>query len=101
MTGEAAGKAPGTGAARAVGATVSLDKIDAGVKPVIEKRGKDSKDKQEEVAFTAARHRAETASIVESNRDLRVNRRMRYDYAKAVFKYLIWYSAFAGVVIAP
>lgn len=40
-----------------------------------------------------SRHRAETQTILESNRDLRVNRKLRWKYAKWVFCYLIWYSA--------
>jgi hypothetical protein len=78
---------------------VSLDKIGAGVNAVTQKRGKEAKDTQEEAALSEARSKAEIASITESNRDLRVNRRMRYDYARAVFCYLICYSAFAGVVL--
>jgi hypothetical protein len=79
--------------------TVSPDAISAGVGRVDRKQGKDDRDRQEEAAVSQARSRAEIASISESNRDLRVNRRMRRDYAKAVFIYLITYSAFAAAVL--
>lgn len=79
--------------------TVSLDKIATGVGPVAQKRTKDAKDRQEEAALSQAKARAEIATITESNRDLRVNRRMRHDYAKAVFLYLIAYSVFAGATV--
>jgi hypothetical protein len=64
---------------------VSIDRIGAGKAAVSQKRSKDPKDKQEEAALTQARSRAQIASITESNRDLRVNRRMRHDYATRCF----------------
>lgn len=42
--------------------------------------------------FEAHKKRAETQTIRESNRDLRVNRKLRWKYAKWVFCYLVWYS---------
>jgi hypothetical protein len=97
---ESTGSASGAGTAQGVSATVPLEKIKSGVKPVEAKRNKDARDKQEEAAYTAERHRAETASIREANRDLRVNRLMRNRYAQAVFWYLVWYSVFAAFVVA-
>jgi len=76
---------------------VSLDRIEAGVRHVAEKHSKDDQDRLEEAALS--RHRAETARITESNLDARVNRRMRNNYAKAVFCFLIGYCAFAGVIV--
>lgn len=53
---------------------------------------------QEEAAEAFAnpdeqRHLAETQTIKESNRDLRVNRKLRWKYARWVFCYLVVYSA--------
>lgn len=78
---------------------VPLESISSGVGPVSQKRSKDSKDKQEVATLSHARTRAEIARISESNFDLRVNRRMRRDYGRAVFIYLVAYSIFAAVVI--
>lgn len=38
------------------------------------------------------RQKAETQTIVETNLDRRVNRKLRWKYAKWVFFYLVWYS---------
>jgi len=69
----------------------SLAKIDV-------KTEKSSEDKKEESA-TARRWSAETQSIVESNLDLRANRKLRWTYARWVFRYLVVYSAFVGFVL--
>jgi len=45
------------------------------------------------------RHRAETQTIVETNRDRRVNRKLRWKYAKWVFCYLVWYSGAVFVLL--
>jgi len=45
------------------------------------------------------REMAEIAGIRERNRDRRINRKLRTNYAKSVFCYLIWYSVFVGVLL--
>lgn len=45
------------------------------------------------------RHLAETQAVVQSNVDMKVNRRMRWDYAKLVFCYLSLYSVFVGFIL--
>ena len=45
------------------------------------------------------RHLVETQSIRESNLDLRMNRKLRWKYARWVFCYLVSYSAFVGVLL--
>lgn len=45
------------------------------------------------------RRKAETAGIVERNRDRRINRKLRTAYAKSVFCYLVWYSLFVAVLL--
>lgn len=45
------------------------------------------------------RAKAETDSIVETNRNKKANRRLRWRYAKKVFCYLVAYSIFVGIII--
>ncbi len=62
------------------------------------KKGKDLEDRKEESAAARKSH-AETQTIIESNRDLRVNRKLRWKYARWVFCYLVSYSAFVGLLL--
>jgi hypothetical protein len=100
MIAEGVGKAAGTSTAKAAGSRITLEQIDAGLKPVAKKSDKDSKDKQEEEALRLARYSVETANLAEANLDLKANRTMRLDYANKVFAYLVAYSIFAGLVLA-
>lgn len=45
------------------------------------------------------RHLAETQNIREFNRDLRLNRKLRWKYARWVFRYLVGYSAFVALLL--
>lgn len=45
------------------------------------------------------RKKAETAGLVEKNRDRRINRKLRTNYAKSVLCYLICYSVFVGILL--
>lgn len=45
------------------------------------------------------RAKAETDSIVETNRNKKANRRLRWRYAKKVFCYLVSYSVFVATII--
>lgn len=69
----------------------------------VEAKTEDDKDKAETRASmdraVLRRHLAETQAVVQSNLDLKVNRRMRWDYAKLVFWYLSIYSIFVGIVL--
>ncbi len=76
--------------------TVSFDKIGAS-KPVIRSKGKDEQDQQEKLDYD--HQRVLTEQIKQANLDARTNRDMRRDYGKAVFRYLLGYSIFAGLVV--
>jgi hypothetical protein len=65
---------------------------------VQQKAQPDDKDKREALA-AEKKQNAETQSIVESNLDRRVNRRLRWKYARWVFCYLVCYSIFVGGVL--
>lgn len=65
---------------------------------VKEKKQKDNIDIKED-ASVERRKNAETQSIIETNRDIRVNRRLRWRYASWVFKYLVIYSFFVGLIV--
>ena len=54
-------------------------------------------DKYDEIEKT--RRQAETQTIRESNRDLRVNRKLRWKYARWVFCYLVCYSVSVLVIL--
>ncbi|WP_171232994.1 hypothetical protein [Ruegeria sp. HKCCA4812] len=67
----------------------------------------DSKADQEAAALASGqygsieklRQKAETQTIVETNRDLKANRRLRWRYATWVFRYLVYYSiVVAGLI---
>lgn len=60
---------------------------------------KDEQDKAGDAALTR-RAKAEIQTLVESNRDKRVNRHLRWKYARWVFCYLVCYSVFCAVAIA-
>ena len=45
------------------------------------------------------RTEAETRAIVETNLDRRVNRKLRWDYAKKVYCYLVVYSGVVGLLL--
>lgn len=45
------------------------------------------------------RHQAETENIKEFNKDMEANRELRQKYARWVFRYLICYSMFVGVLL--
>ena len=45
------------------------------------------------------RRLAETQTIRESNRDLRLNRKLRWRYARWIFCYLVCYSAFVALLL--
>ncbi|MGV6840619.1 MAG: hypothetical protein ACWA40_10545 [Planktomarina sp.] len=65
----------------------------------------DAKAEQESQEFRLARYeevqrqKALTAGIKETNRDLRHNRKLRSAYAKLVFRYLVGYSVFVGLLL--
>lgn len=46
------------------------------------------------------RTQAETRSIVETNLDRRVNRKLRWNYARKVYCYLVGYSGVVGLLLA-
>jgi hypothetical protein len=73
-------------------ATVPLEKISAGVPPVEGKNVEDDKDRLEERALSNRAARAQIGSVEQSNRDKRVNRKLRWRYAGWVFCYLVSYS---------
>jgi hypothetical protein len=66
--------------------------------PIESKKNPDRKDGLEESAADR-KQKAETQSIVESNLDRRVNRKLRWKYARWVFCYLVSYSVFVGGVL--
>jgi polyferredoxin len=45
------------------------------------------------------RRKFETAGLRERNRDRRINRKLRTNYARSVLCYLIWYSVFVGILL--
>lgn len=73
-------------------ATVSLDKISAGVPSVEQKTFEDEKDRLADKALSDRERRAQINSVEQSNRDKRVNRKLRWKYARWVFSYLVGYS---------
>jgi hypothetical protein len=54
-----------------------------------QKREPDEKDKLE---LKSAREREEIHVLKETRTDRRANRALRFRYAKAVYRYLVWYS---------
>lgn len=62
------------------------------------KAAPDEMDKKE-TAAASRRQLAETQTIIETNRDLKINRKLRWKYARWVFCYLVAYSVFVGLVL--
>lgn len=67
--------------------------------------GPDEKASAEAQAMAAGeyeniqRQKAETAGLLERNKDRRINRKLRTNYARSVLCYLIWYSVFVGLLL--
>lgn len=72
--------------------------IDRSLTGVQNKEKPDEKDRREALA-AEKKQNAETQSIVESNLDRRVNRKLRWKYARWVFCYLVCYSIFVGSIL--
>ena len=49
--------------------------------------------------YEQERQKVEVHGLREKNRDRRLNRILRKNYANAVMKYLCWYSVFVGVLL--
>jgi hypothetical protein len=74
------------------------DAIARSLVDVKQKSQPDDKDRREASA-AEKKQKAETQSIVESNLDRRVNRKLRWKYARWVFCYLVCYSVFVGGIL--
>jgi hypothetical protein len=67
--------------------------------PAVEAKPEDENDRKEQRALAMEHARAALEGTREDNRNKKANRRLRWRYAKWVFRYLVWYSVFAGAVI--
>jgi len=63
------------------------------------KGSKDSADVAEENALKYSRERAEIEGIRQKNRNTKLNRKLRSQYANKVFCYLVCYSIFVGLIL--
>lgn len=73
--------------------------IDASLPVVEAKPAQDDKDLREQQALTNEHAKAALEGVREDNRNKKANRRLRWRYAKWVFRYLVWYSIFAGSAV--
>ena len=80
-------------------AKVSIDSISGGAKLAQGKKDPDDKDKLEEKSLSSRRQKAEIGALEQANRDRVATRRLRYRYAKAVYCYLVGYSAGAAALV--
>lgn len=78
---------------------VSLDKIKAGVAPVEGKLSEDPQDIMERRALDNRERRANINLVEQTNRDRRVNRKLRWRYASWVFCYLVSYSVAVFLIL--
>lgn len=78
---------------------VPLDAIASGEPAVASKGARDPKDEQEEDGLSFRRRRAEIGAIEQQNADRRATRVLRFRYAKAVYRYLCWYTGGTGAVV--
>jgi hypothetical protein len=80
---------------------VPLESISSGVQAVENKKVADERDNLEDKTLANRERRAQINSVEQSNRDKRVNRKLRWRYASLVFKYFVGYSiAVFGLLIA-
>lgn len=78
---------------------VPLESISAGLAATARKSERDDNDKREEDDLTLRRTRAEIGIIEQANWDRGSNRRLRFQYARSVYRYLCCYSAGCGSVL--
>jgi polyferredoxin len=71
-----------------------LESIEAGAKLASGRSKPDAVDR-----LTERKQRAEIGTIEQGNRDRRANRVLRFRYAKAVYRYLAWYSSFSLILL--
>ena len=77
--------------------TISPDKIGAGRQRTQAKSAPDRADRLENAAATKAE--AEAEALIEENRDKRALRKLRFQYAKHVYWFLIWYCTGALSIV--
>jgi len=73
--------------------------IDASLPAVQSKRSRDDKDAKEEASLTHQIQRAGLEGLREDNRNKKANRRLRWRYAKWVFRYLVVFSLFSALIV--
>lgn len=78
---------------------VSLASIASGVPAVKAKKSPDENDDKELEDLSNRKTLAEIGSIEQANRDKRAIMRLRFKYAKAVYRYLAWYTVGAGALV--
>ncbi len=76
-----------------------LRSISSGAAKADKKADPDKYDILEEDTLEGRRYKVETDTIRQRNRDRRANRVLRGNYAKNVFRYLIFYSVFVAFVL--
>jgi len=72
--------------------------IDASL-PAVAGKPQDDNDRAEEKALQIGHAKLAMDGLREDNRNKKANRRLRWRYAKWVFRYLVWYSIFAAGVV--
>ena len=78
---------------------IPLEAIESGRQVVAQKSERDDNDKKEERDLAYRQRKAEIGVIEQQNADRKATRRLRFLYAKAVYKYLCWYSGVAGGLV--
>lgn len=73
--------------------------IDASLPAVEGKRSRDEKDTAEEDSLGQEIRKVGLEGLREDNRNKKANRRLRWRYAKWVFRYLVTYSIFAAIIV--
>ncbi len=56
-------------------------------------------DQLDQLESSRAYNDARTRSITEENLDRKANRRLRFQYARQVYLYLVWYSIIAALIL--
>lgn len=65
----------------------------------VEAKPEDENDRKEQHALARDHAKATLEGVREDNRNKKANRRLRWRYAKWVFRYLVTYSIFAAVLL--
>lgn len=77
----------------------SLEAIGKGASIVEQKPAPDEKDRLEDDVLRGRQRRAEIGALEQANRDRVATRRLRYRYAKQVYRYLCFYTVGAATLL--